>query len=365
MAFDGPDAHEQRRRDLAIGPTGGGEPRHALLDRRQPPGPPASTDPSRARLVPSRSTSRAPSRSKISMASSSASRAGSFCLSRRRIEPRTTRVRPSSKGIGRSSWVSSATVSASNAAGKSPSVGREQRSGAGGHGERPRPLQGASPFLEPLDDLGRLVVRSELDQRHRVIGDEREHRGFPEARAAMELPCTLEMVASDRRVAQRQLERAQRGQREELGVHRAAPRGCLHRFPRVRSRRVHLARGGPRGAPTLPSLLACAGARTTALPRWSSDATQSPARNSIHPSSACRRPPASSSPEPTASSRSDVHIERLSSISPVLAKRMRDADARTSSDGARLRRRLELERLRHERSVDALPQPRPASRRAP
>ena len=37
-------------------------------------------------------------------------------------------------------------------------VRREHGSAAGGYGERPRPLQGASPFLEPLDDLGRRVV---------------------------------------------------------------------------------------------------------------------------------------------------------------------------------------------------------------
>src|SRR6476660_5399413 len=45
MALDRSDAHEQRRRDLAIGATGAGEPRDSLLDRRQLSYPTAATDP--------------------------------------------------------------------------------------------------------------------------------------------------------------------------------------------------------------------------------------------------------------------------------------------------------------------------------
>ena len=356
MTFDGPDAHEQRRRDLAIGTTGGGEPRHARLDLRQSLGPPASTDPISARHAPSRSTTARPvARRSRWLPPALLERAASACRGGGPYRGR--------RGFERDRRASEALVFLERQGQRLERRrevavgGREQGSSAGGRRERPRALQGAASFLEPSDDLGGLVVGSELDQRRRVIGDEREHRRFPEPCAAMELPCALEVVTRGRRVAQRQLQRAQRRQRQELRVHLAARRACLRRLPRVRSRRVRTARGGPRGAPTSRACSRGPGAGTRALPRWSSDATQSPARNSIHPSSACSRPPASSSPEPTASSRSAVHIERLSSTSPVLAEEVREADARTSSDGARLGRRLELERLRHERPVDALPQP--------
>ena len=292
------------------------------------------------------------------MASSSASRAGCFCLSRRRIDTVDDRVRPRSKGIGRRSCIlerhGQRFERRRRSRRRSPRAGARR---AGGHGERPRPLQGASPFLEPLDDLGRFVVRSELDQRHRVIGDEREHRGFSEPRAAMELPCALEMVASDRT----RCRATARGRRARTARGAPRPRRRSARDASIASIACDLAASAsPRWASTsanAPSLLPCAGARTTLLRRWSSDATQSPARNSIHPSSACR----------TAArivvARLDRFVEERRAHRAALVdlarprQEVRDADARASSDGARLRRRLELERLRHERPVDALSQP--------
>ncbi len=235
MALDRSDAHEQRVGDLPIGATGRGEPGHPLLGFRQlterrldvhrsgraPPGP---ARPRAARRGPRRSRRRLLERFPGRL----------LLLGPATDAPRTMSVCRSSNGIGRRSCTCERLEPAprtppSRSPRAAASSARQRAATARAHGRSSvRPRSSSHD-----DDLGRGRVRTELDRAprrdRRRTGTSRAHR-TPRRGGGCHARSRCSCAADG--FAQRQLERAERGERHERRVDRAAPHGRIQRLLR-------------------------------------------------------------------------------------------------------------------------------------